>query len=157
MTVSNTWLAGVRLQPPATDWTDRSLLAWAAPQTGGGLPANITVSRDQRRGPTDPPGETFEDYALRQGQVLASSLPGFQARPLTPLDGSVPGMADTLFSWRGGAISLTQWVVWIVLPDSTVLTFAATSESAQFDQHLPTFDAALRGLQIDPAAFSAPS
>jgi hypothetical protein len=155
MAVSNTWIAGVSLPKPAADWADRSLIAFAAPQQDGGLPANTTVSRDERRSPQDPPGESFADYAVRQGQVLAANLPGFQARTPTPLDGHMPGVADTLFSWRSGAISLTQWVVWMALPDNTVLSFTATAESSQFESHLALFDATLRSIHIEPSAFPA--
>ena len=153
MGVTKTWLDGMSLPPPADGWSDRSLLAWAASATGGGVPANVTVSRDERRGPADPAGEAFADYALRQGHLLETSLPGFQARLPTPLDGSTAHACDALFTWRSGAVSLMQWVVWIDAGDGSVLTFAATSESTQFQQNRPVFEAALNSLQFDVRSF----
>src|SRR3954471_22866331 len=57
MSTANTWLAGVTLPRPASDWTDRSLIAFAGPQ-GEGLPPSITMSRDERATPADPVGES---------------------------------------------------------------------------------------------------
>jgi len=155
MTTPGTWLEGVTLPKPSPDWEDRSLLAFAGPREGDGLPPSISVSRDERRGPADPAGEGFDAYVRRQSQVLAANLPGFQARQPTPLGAGTAQARDTLFAWRSGAVSLTQWVVWLALADGTVLTFTATAESSQFERHRAVFEATLRGLGIDAAAFPA--
>ena len=156
MTISSPWLAGVSLPSPASDWTDRSLLAFAGPQQASGLPPSITMSRDERRSPADPAGEGFDAYVRRQSQVLATNLPGFQDRRPTPLGAGTSEARDALFSWRSGSIGLTQWVVWLAMKDGTVLTYTATSESSQYEQHRPVFEATLRSVVIDPAAFAAP-
>ena len=154
MTSSSAWIAGVSLPAPASDWTDRSLLAFAGPQPSEGLPPSITMSRDERRGPADPVGENFDAYVKRQSQVLAANLPGFQDRRPTPLGAGTSEARDALFSWRSGAVGLTQWVVWLAMKDGTVLTYTATSESSKYEQHRAVFEATLRSVVIDPAAFA---
>ena len=155
MSASSTWLAGVTLPRPAADWTDRSLLAFAGP-AGDGLPPSITMSRDERLGPGEPPGESFEAYVARQTQVLESNLPGYRARKPTPLGAGTSEARDALFSWRSGAVDLTQWVVWLAMKDGTVLTYTATSESSRYEQHRPVFEATLSRVVIEPAVFAAP-
>lgn len=150
---TSTWLAGVTLPRPATNWTDRSLIAFAGPQVDG-LPPSITMSRDERATPADPVGEPFEAYVQRQCQVLEANLPGFQDRKPTPLGGGTSEARDVMFSWRSGAVSLTQWVVWLAMKDGTVLTFTATSESSQYDTHRAVFEATLRNVGIDAATFA---
>ena len=154
MSASNTWLAGVSLPRPAAGWTDRSLIAFAGPQGEGGLPPSITMSRDERATPADPVGESFEAYVQRQCQVLEANLPGFQDRKPTPLGAGTSEARDALFTWRSGAVSLTQWVVWLAMKDGTVLTYTATSESSQYEMHRPVFEATLRTVSIDAAAFA---
>ena len=107
MSTANTWLAGVTLPRPASDWTDRSLIAFAGPQ-GDGLPPSITMSRDERATPADPVGESFDAYVQRQSKVLADNLPGFQDRKPTPLGGGTSEARDAFFTWRSGAVSLTH-------------------------------------------------
>jgi len=155
MTESKTWLDGVSLPQPA-GWSDRSLIAFASPQTGDGLPASITMSRDERLSPADPPGESFDAYVDRQAQVLEGNLPGFQLRQPSPLGAGSDEVRDLFFTWRSGAIGLTQWVVWLAMKDGTVLTFTATSESSKYEEHRPVFEHSLRTVVIDPAAFAAP-
>ena len=155
MTSSATWLAGVSLPAPSPEWTDRSLLAFAGP-AGDGLPPSITMSRDARLSPADPPGEGFEAYVARQTQVLEANLPGYRARKPTPLGAGTSEARDALFSWRSGAIDLTQWVVWLAMKDGTVLTYTATSQSTQYEQHRAVFEATLSRVVIEPAAFASP-
>jgi hypothetical protein len=154
MSIANTWLAGVTLPRPASDWTDRSLIAFAGPQGEGGLPPSITMSRDERATPADPVGESFEAYVQRQSKVLADNLPGFQDRKPTPLGNGTSEARDALFTWRSGAVSLTQWVVWLAMKDGTVLTYTATSESSQYESHRPLFEATLRTVEIDAPTFA---
>ena len=156
MSATPTWLAGVTLPRPAADWTDRSLLAFAGP-AGDGLPPSITMSRDERLGPGDPPGESFEAYVARQTQVLESNLPGYRARKPTPLGAGTSEARDVLFSWRSGAVDLTQWVVWLAMKDGSMLTYTATSQSTQYEQHRAVFEATLGRVGIDAAAFTAAS
>ena len=156
MTETKTWLAGVSLPQPAPGWTDRSLLAFASPQTGEGPPASITMSRDERLSPADPPGEAFEAYVRRQVEVLEGNLPGFQLRQPSPLGTGSDEARDLFFSWRSGAMGLTQWVVWLAMKDGTVLTFTATSESSKYEEHRLVFEHSLRTVGIDAAAFTAP-
>ena len=156
MTSSSTWLAGVTLPRPAADWSDRSLLAFAGP-AGDGLPPSITMSRDERLSPVDPPGESFEAYVARQMQVLEANLPGYRARKPTPLGGGTSEARDALFSWRSGSVDLTQWVVWLAMKDGTMLTYTATSESTKFEQHRAVFEATLSRVGIDAATFAAAS
>lgn len=155
MTSSTTWLTEVTLPRPAEDWSDRSLLAFAGPRLDGELPPSVTVSRDERDQPGDPAGETLDAYVQRQGKVLEASLPGFQVRRPTPLGVGTERARDTLFSWRSGAVSLTQWVVWMSMPDGSILTYTATSESSRFPQHRALFEATLPRIGIDPAAFTS--
>ena len=153
MSASDTWLAGVNLPRPAPDWSDRSLLAFAGP-AGDGLPPSITMSRDERGSPADPPGESFEAYVARQTQVLEANLPGYRARKPTPLGGGTSEARDVLFSWRSGSVDLTQWVVWLAMKDGTMLTYTATSESTKYEQHRAVFEATLSRVGIDAAAFA---
>jgi hypothetical protein len=142
------WLGTVNLPRPGPGWADRSLLAYAGPSEGGGLPPSITMSRDDRRSPADPAGESFEAYVRRQSGLLASSLPGFQVREsLLPRPG-MDGMRDLVFSWRAGAASLTQWIVWLPMKDGAVLTYAATSETSKYEDHRPLFEATLARVGI---------
>jgi hypothetical protein len=154
MTDATAWLAGVTLPRPAPDWADRSLIAFAGPQDGHGLPPSVALSRDERSGPTDPVGESFDAYVQRQSQTLESSLPGFEHRTPTPFGAGTSESRDVLFSWRSGAISLTQWVVWLAMKDGTVLTYTATSESSLFDGHRHVFEATLRNTGIDAGRFA---
>ena len=154
MTTASPLLTGVTLPRPAADWTDRSLIAFAGPAAEGGLPPSITMSRDERRTPADPPGEGFDAYVQRQSQVLEANLPGFQASRPTPLGAGTSEARDALFSWRSGAVSLTQWVVWLAMKDGTVLTYTATSESSRYEEHRPVFEATLRRVGVDAAAFA---
>jgi hypothetical protein len=112
------------------------------------------MSRDERATPADPVGESFEAYVQRQSKVLADNLPAFQDRKPTPLGNGTSEARDALFTWRSGAVSLTQWVVWLAMKDGTVLTYTATSESSQFDTHRPVFETTLRNVGIDAAAFA---
>ncbi len=155
MTSSNTWLAEVTLPRPAADWSDRSLIAFAGPQIEGQLPPSVTLSRDERNAADDPAGETFDDYVQRQGKVLGERLPGFQVRRPTPLGAGTARARDVLFSWRSGAVSITQWVVGMAMPDESVLTYTATSETSQFPQHRALFESTLPQVAIDPSAFPA--
>jgi hypothetical protein len=156
MSTSNTWLGGISVPRPMPEWADRSMMAFAEPHDGHGLPSSVTVSRDERRGAADPVGESFDAYVQRQRQVLETSLPGFQARRPTPLGAGSAEAQDALFSWRSGAFSLTQWVVWRTMPDATVMTFTATSESSRFDDQRTLFEDTLRRILIDAAAFAGP-
>ena len=154
MTITG-WIAGVSLPRPTPAWEDRSLLAIAVPRDGDGMPPGITMSRDERRGPGDPAGEGFAAYVRRQQAVLSANLPGFQDRAPTPLGAGTSEAGDAFFTWRSGAISLTQWVVWLAMPDGTVLTYTATSESSRFERHKAVFEATLRQVGIDAATFAA--
>ena len=153
MSAFEPWLAGVSLPRPAADWSDRSLLAFAGPP-GDGPPPSITLSRDERRSPADPPLESFEAYVARQVQVLGTNLPGYRARLPTPLGAGTSEARDALFSWRSGAVDLTQWVVWLAMKDGTMLTYTATSESTRYERHRPVFEATLSRVAIDAAAFA---
>ena len=153
MTIDDTWLSGVTLPRLAADWTDRSLLAFAAPQFGTGLSANITMSRDERVGPGDPPGESFDGDVQRQLQLLEANLPGFQSHRPTPLSSGTSEARDVLFTWRSGAVSLTHWVVWMVMQGTTVATFTAPSDSSQYEANRPQFESTLRSVRIEPAVF----
>jgi hypothetical protein len=153
MTASKPWIAGVTLPRPAADWSDRSLLAFAGP-AGDGLPPSVTMSRDARDTAADPPGESFDAYVARQAKVLQDNLPGFQARQPTPLGAGTAEARDAFFTWRSGAVSLTQWVVWLAMRDGSVLTYTATSESSQYETHRPVFEATLRSVVIEPTAFA---
>lgn len=153
--MKSTWLEGVSMAPPAAGWADRSLMAFSGPAHEGGLPPSISVSHDARNSPGDPRDEPFGAYVERQCDTLQASLPGFQNRQPSPLRTGTSKARDILFTWRSGAISLTQWVVWMAMPDGTVLTYTATSESSQFEAHRPLFEATLPRLQIDATAFPA--
>jgi hypothetical protein len=153
MTTSGAWLAGVALPAPSPEWEDRSLLAFAGP-AGDGFPPSVTMSRDARATQADAPGESFEAYVTRQCRVLQDKLPGFQARQPTPLGAGTSDARDAFFDWRSGAVGLTQWVVWLAMRDGSVLTFTATSERSRYETHRPVFEATLRSVVIDPAAFA---
>ena len=156
MSTPDTWLGGITVPRPMPEWADRSMMAFAEPHDGHSLPSSVTVSRDERRSAADPVGESFEEYVQRQRQVLETNLPGFQSRRPTPLGTGAAGVQDALFSWRSGAFSLTQWVVWRTMPDATVMTYTATSESSRFDDQRALFEDHLRRILVDAAAFPAP-
>jgi hypothetical protein len=158
MTMPPTWLAGVGLAAPDASWTDRSMLVFAAqPAPGEMLPANVSLARDERRGPTDPREETLEAYAQRQLQTLAGALPGFKVLREGRRGEATPEVRELMFSWRSGATPLTQWLVWQAIPDGTVVSFTATAATPRFEDHLPQFEAALQGLVLDPSRFPPPA
>lgn len=156
--ITPTWLAGVTLAAPDASWTDRSMVVFAAPSAPGDMmPANVSLARDERRGPTDPAQETLEAYAQRQLQTLAAALPAFKMLRQGRLGDSSPEVRELLFSWRSGATPLTQWLVWQDIPDGTVVNFTATATTPRFDDQLPHFEAALRSLVLDPTRFPPPA
>lgn len=158
MTSTRTWLAGVTLAPPADDWTDRSMLVFAAPLSAGDpLPANVSIARDERLAPTDPSNEPLEAYCKRQLQTLTGALPEFKLLRQGRLGDGRPEVRELVFSWRSGATPLTQWLVWTELPDGSVVNFTATAASARFAKHLPQFETALHSLRLDPTRIPPPA
>lgn len=158
MTSTSTWLAGVTLAPPSPEWADRSMLVFAAPPgTGDPLPANVSIARDERRAPTDPVDEPLVAYARRQLQTLTNALPEFRLQRQGRLGEAQPEVRELVFSWRSGAVPLTQWLVWTALPDGSVVNFTATAASARFAEHLPMFEQALHSLRLDPARIPPPA
>jgi hypothetical protein len=153
--MNGTWLKGVTMPVPAAGWSDRSLMAFAGPAHEGGLPPSVSLSHDARTAPNDPKDESFDAYVERQSHVLERSLPGFQSRHPTPLRAGNSEARDVFFTWRSGAVSLTQWVVWMAMPDGSVLTYTATSESSQFEKHRPLFESTLPTIGIEASAFAA--
>ena len=62
--MNTSWTSAIQWQAPRQDWQDRSVLAFSVPVGhGAAVPPNVTLSRDERRAPQDPPGEAFEPLA----------------------------------------------------------------------------------------------
>jgi hypothetical protein len=151
MQLNQSWLAAVQWGRPGAGWADKSMLAFAGqPLPGSQVPPNVMLARDERTSRDDHASETPEAYALRQCGVLKASLPGCHIVQQGPLQAcSVPGQ-QVLFKWQAGANALVQWVVWLPMPDGSMLSFTATCEAAHWDSQRPQFEAALHKLQLQP-------
>jgi hypothetical protein len=146
------WLAAVHWPRPAPQWQDKSMLGYAGHATpGSAVPPNMMLARDERVGPDDSADEALPAYAERQRQLMAQRLPEFAVERQGPLSLGGLEAQELLFRWQAGAHRLAQWVVWIGLPDHSVLCFTATCDAVQLAQHQGVFEAALQNLKVQPA------
>ncbi|TXH40788.1 MAG: DUF1795 domain-containing protein [Burkholderiaceae bacterium] len=155
--MNTSWTSAIQWQAPRQDWQDRSVLAFSVPVGhGAAVPPNVTLSRDERRAPQDPPGEAFEPYVKRQLAQLAQVLPQLTIVRHGELQGSAYPVREAVLRWQAGERLLCQWVVWLAMPDGTVLNFTATAANDHFEAVRPDFETALRQLQIRPEQLPAP-
>ena len=139
----------IHLTPPE-GWSDRSMLAYAAPaRPAQQLTPNIVVTRDSRV--EDPPGqlETFDAYIERQLAEIGSRLGGLRIEQRQ--SGSVNDITayDLRFTWQSAQGPVRQRTVFLKGPDPQVLTFAATAAEHEYDAYREHFERALASLRID--------
>lgn len=109
------------------------------------MTANIVIARDSQGA-----SETFREYCNRQIDGFNTALPHFHRIQEGP--GRVHDF-DALqieFTWMSGAGLLRQRVFFVSAGEGVVVTFTATANDADFDDHRATFDQGLAGLVIIP-------
>ena len=135
------------------DWSDRTVVAYAAPPREGERHApNVVVTRDDL-----PEEETLEDYVDRQLDALADRLRGFMLddREVGELGGRPAEVIH--FGSSGAHGALAQRLTIVALPDRKVISFTMTAPARDGAQLRPLFDRIASSVRFDdkPVAKSA--
>lgn len=110
------------------DWTDRSMIAWAAPPDDSGPVApNIMVAYDRPR-----PGEDAGAYVNRQLQDLAGRANGFQLELRRDVMLAGRQAVEIVFRWNAGADIVKQRQLYSLLPDGRVISIVNTAPAPRF-------------------------
>lgn len=146
-----TWFQGVLATKP-NEWYDRSIMAFSIP-CDDPMPPNVTLTRDLRNTSKDNLDDTIEVYAKQQLETLVSSLPSFNLeRERTSYNGQYPA-AEFLFSWESGNGRIKQWLIYLLMPDKTIVSFTSTAAASKFSDHEKAFYDFVWATKFDPKLF----
>ncbi len=125
------------------DWTDKSIVAYAAPpRPGQSTVANVVLTRDTLQA-----GETVRSYADRQLTELAKRLDSFALTERKESTiGAVPAI-EVHFTWRGSSGPLVQRLV-MLAKRKTVMSFTATASKAEASALGPVFDRIFQSVKL---------
>ena len=118
------------------DWENRSIIAFAAPETDDGRgAANVVVTRDRLRD-----DQELIDYAERHLDELEASMEGFFL--LNSIQEEVGGKTAFTMSFEsdGPNGSLIQRLTMVQLDGRVVVSFTLTAPAREVEQLSPLFD-----------------
>jgi hypothetical protein len=127
------------------DWSDRTVVAYAAPPREGERHApNVVVTRDDL-----PEEEGLEEYVDRQLDALADRLRGFVLDGRE--DGELGGRPAVVISFgsTGAHGPLAQRLTIVALPDRKVVSFTMTAPERDAAQLTPLFDRIASSVSFD--------
>src|SRR5262245_10231868 len=118
------------------EWTDRTVVAFAAPvKPGQATASNIVMTRDQLA-----PSETLRSYADKQLAELARRLDGFKLGYREERTVSGVDAVEIRFTWKGNSGPLDQRLLMLATGKRTVLSFTATAAQAEAGHLVSVFD-----------------
>ncbi|WP_076960679.1 DcrB-related protein [Teichococcus deserti] len=117
-----------------SDWTDRSITAFAAPPGSWRVLPNFVVTRDSGGG-----ARNAADYADRTLVELARRLQDFQLLRRGAVTLQQHTGIDMMFTWHSGEGLLQQRQVILLLPDDKVFSIVASALQSDFPAVEETF------------------
>lgn len=112
------------------DWTDRSMIAWAAPADNSGPVApNIMIAYDRPQA-----GEAVGAYVNRQMKDLSGRAQGFQLELRRDVMLAGRPAVEILFRWNAGAGIVKQRQLYSLLADGRVISIVNTAPADRFPE-----------------------
>jgi len=125
------------------DWSDRSMLVFASPDTASDLDANVVVTRE-----TMAKAENFKKYVDRQKAAMDDQIPQFDL--LKMKFGKIKDLdaCNLHCRWMSPAGRVKQRIVFISVGQGEVVTYAATAGVDIFDDFTEKFNDILSSVDI---------
>lgn len=129
---------------PPSGWTDRSVVAFAAPaKPGRATTSNVVLTRDAL-----PAGRSLRDHTDQQIVELAKRLAHFELRQRRELlVGDAPA-CELRFAWRSGNGPVEQRLVMAASPRGVLYNFTVTSPVDEADEVFAVFDRMLSSVHF---------
>lgn len=129
---------------PPPGWTDRTVIAFAAPaRAGRATTANVVLTRDAL-----PTGRSLRDHTDQQLVELAKRLAHFELRQRRELAVGESAACELRFGWRSGQGPVEQRLVMALGPRGTLYNFTVTSPVDEADAVFADFDRMLASVRF---------